>query len=80
MLTFQCLMHRGAVDDQAAVGFVFHLLQRERRPYHVAGQLLLSCGVFGPDLDLVVHAKAAVIPGQQAFPEKRVLCMMDRVY
>jgi hypothetical protein len=55
----------GPIHDHPLPRLVLGLLQRERRPDHVAGQLLASLGIAGLDTHLVVHREAAVLPAQQ---------------
>jgi len=55
----------GPIHDHARPLLVLGLLQRERRPDHVPGQLLAPLGIAGLDTHLVVHREATVLPAQQ---------------
>jgi len=55
-------VHLRAVDNRAAAGVVGHLLQRHRRPEHVAGELLSALGVIARHAHPVVHREPAEVP------------------
>ena len=58
-------MHLGAVDDRVALCMIAHLLQRDRGPQDMLGQLLPARLVPAVNVHLVMDAKAGVAPAQK---------------
>jgi hypothetical protein len=68
-IALQSGVHLGAVDHRAAGRDVLHLLQGQRRPEHIAGQLLATPLVAAPHVYPVVHRETAMAPGAHAFDQ-----------